>query len=274
MPVTITEDANSRRIRDGLNPSREKSFLISGTNDEDEALTELKASLSPYGLLWPNECSVDWEDQKYSGGFRLFRASVQYGPVPGGLGVGDGEELPTFTSEFSTQTIKLFNAPVVNNYPAPGEPSVDFLGNINVTSDGVEGVDIEIPVQQFSLTISIPTATFTPGYQATVARLTATINNATWRGFASKEVRFDGLSAGGTFGERTTLTYRFSVSPNATGLSVGPITGITKAGWDYLWVYSQQAADDVAKMFRPKPLQVNVNQVYQLSNFLLLGLGS
>lgn len=276
MAIVITEDAATRNITDGLNPSREKGFWITGTDDEDAALTAFKASehIAPYGALWPNDVRLNWHEQSYSGGNRLFKAVLRYGPVPGGLGVGEGEPLPTFTSDASTQAIRLFNAPVVNSYAAPGNQPCDFFGNINVTDEGVEGVDIEVPIQQASLTIIVPTSSFTVGYQATLARLTATINNSTWRSYAPKEIRFDGYYASGTFSDQTTITYRFSISPNASGLSVGPITGITKAGWDYLWVYYEQDPHPDAKKFLPRPRYVTVNQVYQTSNFLLLGLGS
>lgn len=273
MAIVCTEEFDSRPQSVGLNPRAELRYIVTGTNDEAAAIAAVNAASTPYGLLWPNQIDLEQMDA-YHGGFKMFRASVAYGPVPGGLGVGEGEELPTFTCDYSGESAKILQGlAVVNTYPAPGEPAVNFLGAINVTSDGVEGVEIEVPVFSFSLTISIPTALFTPSYQASVARITKSINGSTWRSFAPKEVRFDGMSVSGTFGERTSMTYRFSVSPNATGLEIGNITGITKAGWDYLWCYYWDDEDPASKMLIKKPLQVNVNQVYPLANFLALGLG-
>lgn len=273
MAIAVTEEFDSRPQSYGLNPSAELRYIVTGTNDEAAAIAAVNSTITPYGLLWPNQIDLEQMDA-YSGGFKMFRASVKYGPVQGGLGVGEGDELPTFTCDYSGESAKILQGlAVVNTYSAPGEPSVNFRGAINVTSDGVEGVEIEVPVFTFSLTISIPTSLFTTSYQASVARITKSINNSTWRGFAPKEVRFDGMSVSGTFGERTSMTYRFSVSPNADGLQIGDITGITKAGWDYLWCYYWEVEDDDSKFLIKKPLQVNVNQVYPLANFLLLGLG-
>lgn len=274
MAIAVTEEYDSRPQSYGLNPSAELRYLVTGTNDEAAAIAAVNAVVTPYGLLWPNQIDLEPMDA-YIGGFKMFRASVQYGPVPGGLGVGEGEELPTFTCDYSGETAKILQGlAVVNTYPAPGEPAVNFKGAINVTSDGVEGVEIEVPVFTFSLSISIPTSLFTTSYQASVARITKSVNSHNWRGFAPKEVRFDGMAVSGTYGERTSMTYRFSVSPNATDLTIGDITGITKAGWDYLWCYYWEDEDTTAKMMIKKPRQVNVNQVYPLGNFLALGLGS
>lgn len=274
MAITVSEaELESRIIRDGATPSRTKVFYVAGTDSEDEALTSVKAILVPYGLLWPNE--VNLQQHGIHAGFRFYRAEVEYGPIPGGINVGSEPDKPTFTCDFSGETSRIQQGlEVVNTYPASGEPAVNFNGAINVTSDGVEGVEIPFPVFSFSLTISILTTEFTTSYQVAVARLSQHINSHSWRGFAPKEVRYDGMSCSGTFGDRTTLTHRFSVSPNMSDLVVGGITGITKAGWDYLWCFYRDATDDDAKMLIKRPLQANVNRVYPLGNFLALGLGN
>ncbi len=273
MAVVITEAENSREQEWGTNPSATLEYFISGTDDEAEADAALKASLATYRGLWAN--SYRLIPHAYDAdGFRIFQAVVTYGPIPGGLTSGDEGDAPSFTAEFSTESTTIQQGlAVVNTYTPSGITAVNFNGAINVTSDGVQGVEIQIPVQQFSLTISILTSNFTTGYQASVARLCGSVNNHTWRGFAVKEVLFLGMSATGVFGERTTLTYRFAVSPNVTGLSIGGITGIEKAGWDYLWCFYRDETDDTAKMLIKKPAQVTVNQVYPLGNFMALGLG-
>ena len=41
MTVTVTEKFQSRDVVRGLNPSAQLNFVISGTDDYDQALTEL-----------------------------------------------------------------------------------------------------------------------------------------------------------------------------------------------------------------------------------------
>jgi hypothetical protein len=57
-----------------------------------------------------------------------------------------------------------------------------------------------------------------------------------------------------------------------SGLAVGPITGITKRGWDYLWVRYADAEDQ--NVLVKQPIAAYVERVYQDGNFVLLGIGT
>ena len=91
---------------------------------------------------------------------------------------------------------------------------------------------------------------------------------------------FKGLAAGeclflGAAGSKRGLgdweiTFRFAGSPNVTGLAVGPISGISKKGWEYLWVrYKTEQGNNTLKQV---PAQVNVEQVIETYEFANLGL--
>jgi hypothetical protein len=68
------------------------------------------------------------------------------------------------------------------------------------------------------------------------------------------------------------LSYKFIASPNATGLTVGEISDISKKGHEYLWVlYEDDVSDDT---LLKKPKAVYVNQVYKTASFAGLGIGS
>lgn len=277
MAIVVTEEFGSREQRDGVNPNAELRYLVSGTNDEAEAKAAVKAQLTTYLGLWPNEVSLEQMDA-YNGGFKVFRSIVTYGPTPGGIGVGDDEDIPvTWSMEFATESVKIQQAiAVVNTYhddAVRGLEPDNFNGAINVTDEGVEGVEVQVPVCSLSASWSIPTTSWNPAYRVTLARLVGSINNSTWYGFSPREVRFDGASITGTLGERTSLTWRFSVSPNAYGLQIGRITDITKAGWDYLWCKYSSDESAAAKLLIPRPYMVNVVQVYPLANFLSIGIG-
>ncbi|MBC7077795.1 MAG: hypothetical protein H5T92_05745 [Synergistales bacterium] len=70
------------------------------------------------------------------------------------------------------------------------------------------------------------------------------------------------------------ITFRFAASPNATGLTVGEITGIAKKGWEYLWVRYADDVDDDAKVLVKRPIAVYVEQVYQYGDFSQLEIGT
>jgi hypothetical protein len=57
-------------------------------------------------------------------------------------------------------------------------------------------------------------------------------------------VLFLGASGSQRGTEDWEITFSFAASPNATGLTVGDITGIEpKKGWEYLWVRYADAED-------------------------------
>jgi len=65
---------------------------------------------------------------------------------------------------------------------------------IGVTDTGVEGVEIVVPVYNFSETHYLPDGQVTQGYKLTLFGLTGKVNNGSFRGFAAGEVLFLGAS--------------------------------------------------------------------------------
>jgi hypothetical protein len=55
---------------------------------------------------------------------------------------------------------------------------------------------------------------------------------------------------------------------------VGDITGISKVGWQYLWVEYRKKAGGDANRNATVPVQVNVEEVLPPGDFSLLGIGT
>ncbi len=51
------------------------------------------------------------------------------------------------------------------------------------------------------------------------------------------------------------------------------ILGISKGGWDCLWVEYGKQVDAASKRLTKTPLAVHVEQVYRFGDFSLLGIG-
>lgn len=154
----------------------------------------------------------------------------------------------------------------------------DFNGAIEVDNEGnVNGVDVTMPVLNFTETHTMASSRVSTSYRKTVAGLTGSINASSFRGFAPGEVLF--LGASGTKHSKRAdakweITFRFAVSPNQTSLKVGNITIPTKRGWDYLWVrYSSEVTSDKKNVIK-KPIAAYVEQVYPEGDFGNLGLGT
>ena len=153
----------------------------------------------------------------------------------------------------------------------------DFNGAIEVDNEGnVNGVDVTMPVLNFTETHTMNGSRVTTSYKKTVAALTGTVNSSGFRGFSAGEVLFLGAS-GTKRGKKNDspweITFRFAVSPNQSSLQVGKLKVSNKRGWDYLWVrYADKVAENKKNVIK-EPVAAYVEQVYPEGDFGNLGLG-
>ena len=154
----------------------------------------------------------------------------------------------------------------------------DFAGAIEVDNEGnVNGVDVTMPVLNFTETHTLNGGRVPTSYKKTLAALTGTVNSGSFRGFSRGEVLF--LGASGTKRSKKAsapweITYRFAVSPNQAGLQVGDIKVTRKYGWDYLWVRYADKVAEGGKNVVKKPVAAYVEMVYPEGDFGNLGLGN
>lgn len=264
MSIVVAEKWGSRRWTAGETPAVELEYLVHGTDSDTAAIQALLASIPAAYAGLPRKTynlerigDQDWQ------------ATVRYGGL-------EAEDYGLISVEFEigSQTTRMTQSyATVGIYPAPGRPAPIFYGAINVTRDGVEGVDVEIPTCEWTETWRFPDGTITPGYNGILYLLTGRVNNNTFRGFATGEVLFRGASGRKTRQDAWEISYRFAASPNATGLTVGEITNISKKGWEYLWVLYEDYEDNTAMKLVKRPVAVYVEQVYPYGNFSLLGIG-
>ena len=153
----------------------------------------------------------------------------------------------------------------------------DFGGAIGVDNEGnVNGVDVTMPVLNFTETHTLNGGRVTTSYKKTLAALTGTVNKSGFRGFSAGEVLFLGAS-GTKRGKKNDspweITFRFAVSPNQSSLQVGKLKVSNKRGWDYLWVrYADKVAENKKNVIK-EPVAAYVEQVYPEGDFGNLGLG-
>ena len=154
----------------------------------------------------------------------------------------------------------------------------DFAGAIEVDNEGnVNGVDVTMPVLNFTETHTLAGSRVSTSYKKTLASLTGTVNRSGFRGFSAGEVLF--LGASGTKRSKKSsapweITYRFAVSTNKAGFKVGDIQVARKYGWDYLWVRYADKVAEGGKNVVKKPVAVYVEMVYPEGDFGNLGIGN
>ena len=265
MPITVHEKWESREITAGESASADLIFIIRGTDDALAAKEALGAASPVYygGLVRQSmNCERIAED--------IWQGTVRYGERKP---PETGDSSYQFDTGGGTQHITQSIA-TVHCYPAPGTTAPNFRGAIGVTHDNVEGVDITVPTYDFSETHYLADYQITDGYKATLFLLTGRVNQQSFRGFAPGEVLFLGASGSKRGEEDWEITFRFSASPNVTGLTIGEITGIEKKGWEYLWVRYADEEDADAKVLIKKPIAVYIEQVYYAGDFSGLGIGT
>jgi hypothetical protein len=161
-------------------------------------------------------------------------------------------------------------------YVPKGAEVTDFHNLVGVTKDTVQGCDVTIPALTLKGTIVLPYQYVTPSWLVQQAYLTGTVNASPWKGFAAGEVLNLGAAGGlrGTASEESEadweVTWALACGPNISGLTIGEITGIQKRAWDYLWKYYALDAGGAGKFMTQKPLQVNVERLYQNGDFGLI----
>jgi len=269
--IQVKEKFESRRLTTGNDASLELVYSVTGSDDELEVKSAVE-SLAPLSYGSPAVAPY------------LIRQSVTVEPIGQGLWLATvyydrtgaaphwAEDSYEFDTSGGTQHITQ-SIGTVGGYAAPGWGLPSFEGAIGVSDNGVEGVDITVPQLNFSETHHFSSL---PGkYRQTLFRITGKVNSAPFRGFAAGEVLFLGASGAKRDRYHETpweVTYRFAVSPNESNLVVGNIGGITKRGWDYMWIRYAELEDQNAIVKRP--VGVYVERVYGDANFGLLGIGT
>ena len=270
MPITITEQVGSRSWSGG---SVTFHYTLAGSSDdiaikaallENTATTynnlrrEDNPSIEP---IWVNEATGDgqWDCQ------------IRYTPYTSGL-PQPGESSFRFDTGGGTALMRQ-SLETIQTYGL-GTAAPDYKGAINVSKDSVEGVEIVSPIYEWAETHTFRDAQVTQDYRNDLFDLTGTVNDGTFKGLQAGECLFRGASGAKRNDEDWEIAFRFAGSPNRTGLSVGAITGIDKKGWDYLWVLYEETEDATAKRLVKQPRAVYIEQVYYLTDFSKLRIGT
>jgi len=269
MPVTVDEKFG-RLLSDR---SAELTYIVRGTDDDGVARTNLAATAP----AWHNNLKRDdVEVEQVSND--LWLGTVRY--VEPDPAEEDPEEiLVTISFDTTGGTQHITHSLNTTSFAAPGETAPDFKGGIGVTRDSVEGVDITVPAFNFQVNKKYPEGQ-NPDL-STLYQKTGKTNNGPVTftdsvtglvlNFAAGELLFLGASGGRGEDARWDVTFALAASPNATNLTLGPITGINKKGWEYLWVRYEDAEDTTAKALVKRPVAVYVEKVYEETSFAGIG---
>ena len=265
-------DMQKRIDASGACLDAEIPYVVSNVASEDEALSAVKSTagstLSIGGGASAPLARIEIDERVNA---RTFRVKAVYekpqttsssGGSGSSSGGGSGSEGgSSFSFETGGGTRHLTVSRSTSKYPSSAP---DYGGAIGVDADGtVHGVDVTMPALTF--TINKVYSSFSSNDITTLASYTGKVNSGAFQGFAAGEVLFLGASGGRRSDGKWEISYKFSVSPNQSGFSVGSISVGSKKGWDYAWVrYQDEVSGDAVVR---KPAAVYVESVYESASF-------
>ncbi len=267
---TVSERWSARKRGGGDNKGATVEYIITETTvgtpsaDDGEVITAL-ADTAPATWGAAEIPRTNYDVEQISD--RIWFGTVNYGY--------GGKDTNTIEYNFDTgggsQKITQTISPL--SVTAYGSGAPNFQGAINVDDNSVNGIDIIVPVYNFSETRYIDNNDVDSAFKSAIFNLTGKTNNAEWHGFAAGEVLFMGASGSrhGRSGDWE-INFKFAASPNKTGITIGSISGISKKGWEYLWVLYEKSTDQNCLIQVPKA--VYIHQVYGSGSFSALGLGA
>jgi len=275
MPAVALERVTSGQAAAGEQPSVTLAYVVQGAADRDEALAAVaaEAPVSLGGLVrksWRVEPEADGE---------WWTATVEYG-WPGKTTKETGESEFQFDTGGSGSVHMTVALEHIADYPS-GAPNHGGVINVRRGMDGVqvEGVDVTPPADALAFSVVRYQSTVNLGALYALSRTT---NNASWTlnvdgvsaTFAAREVIFLGASGSKRGRGDWSVRYGFCASPTVNDLTIGGITGIVKAGTDYVWVEDADTTDPAANALVKKPIAAHVERVWRLGNFAALGIPS
>jgi len=270
MAVTVIERYDSRALSGGDTATAELVFLIRGTADDAVAYSALLAGAptSHQGLVRQTArtepLDVDAADEARS----TWLGVVGYGREARAV---VGESSFSFDTSGGTQHITQ-SIQTVAKYAKAGQTAPDFKGAIGVSQNEVEGVDLTMPVYQFSETHILSAGTVDAAYKGKLFALTGRTNDAVFKGCQTGECLFLGARGSMRTGGDWEVAFQFAASPNRANFAVGDITVVSKKGWEYMWVRYTDAVDQ--NQFVKQPVAVYVERVYEAGDFAELGIGT
>lgn len=259
MAFTFLEKPNSRQ-QSLAGPTLTLMYTAAGSNDDLFVGSEARSSTPAVtyiesGKVYREDVILDWV------GHELCDVTVVYGPRQRETGSY------SFTFDTTGGTAKVTCAREhIASYP-PSDDNNPHRGAIGVDKDGnVEGVEITIPALKYTFTFRQPRGVVTIPYTKLLAAYTGAFNSKTFLTFSPGELLFMGATGGDGFDTEAEISYHMLASQNATGLTIGSITGIAKAGHDYLWIEFESAKDGDGRA-ATRPRRVHVERVLAPADF-------
>lgn len=261
MAFDLSETPNSRETS-YQPPSVTLHYVATGEYDQDivynNCLTGLPSTLfTTMGTLYLQDLRLSPQ------GGSVFNVEAPYGTSKHQVG-SYSFNFSTTGAQVKVKCAKAHQATYyASGYSGASNP---HNGMIGVKDDQAEGTDIVIPALKLNVVFRAPSGVVTVAMARSLAGYTGYTNSDTFLGFQPGELLFLGAEGSDGTEAESEITYQFVGSQNATGLTIGGITGISKNGHDYAWVEWQLGVDGSGGPALI-PFRCNVERVYDSIGF-------
>lgn len=269
MAITIAKLLRARTQRadnNGRTATREY-MLAHGTANEAEQWLDVNApaTLTTWDSVQMNIESTDLRADDADE--TVWHATLDYSSTPRKEPAEPLSETVSFDLAAQSTTV-THSLSTTNSYAASGT-APNFRQGIayDGESNKFNGADRMVEAFSFSITKIHPNSAITNAYIQSLRDAAFRWNSAAFRGNAIGECLFAGASGAPRDAENYSITYKFLSSKNATGLTIGPVTGVAKLGWDHLWVLTEKLNDTTGKFLTPVPKAVYVERLYTSVDF-------
>ncbi|WP_436716597.1 hypothetical protein U8335_04085 [Roseiconus lacunae] len=201
-------------------------FVITGTDDYDEARTALE---SYFSVTHPDGQQLNKYKLRRRGD-QLWKADLNYSEV-----ITQSLSYSVKTTGATARITHGFNETKYGPAGVGDSNVPGFGGALNVQDGRVEGFDKVIPAMELRLRNQFDRDLLTDAYIDSLFNLTGTLNNATFANRPAETLLFLGAEVDQPASGDGTVDYFFLAGRHITGLTLGAISGISKKAHQYLW---------------------------------------
>lgn len=226
---------------------------------------------------------VDHHRNDFQAGLMDYEVVINFSNSENNKEREEGEETISWSTLGGTekvmQAIDQVAYPVKSGSLTLPAPEVGY--GINVTADGVEGVEQPASKLEWSLNHWFSPSFLNDAYLHFIKTMSARVNSEAWRSHGRWELLFLGGEAAEYSPTQTKpvkVSFKFAGSPTAVNIVIprmvdgGSITIDTKLGWEYLWFLHEKIVDPASKVVIQVPRAAYVAKTKLEFNFNELGL--
>lgn len=208
-------------------PSCTLLYTFAGSTDHGIAWA-YAASLLPTMIVAAGQTLYRQDVKVDCVGFDVWDVTAPYGKLDKTV----GQYRFAFSTTGGTVNIKQAKAHIAHY---PNVAGNNNEGAIDVEGDTVHGTEIVIPALKLTYTFRHPLGIVNETLAVRLARLTGQTNSATWHGFKAGECLFLGAIGSDGSDAEAEVAYEIAASQEMTNATIGPITGVSKKGWEIAW---------------------------------------